>query len=142
MTLLRRLHPFLHLGWLLASLNLAVSVFAFAGREPLSSAQMQAIYSNPPAWDLPLFVAARSTHGPALDGPLLGALHHLNVPALVVSVPFYILLFRGFRGGSLLWASYIYTVILAALTVLQWLLVGRSLTWLAQRLRATSTRAT
>ncbi len=142
MSLSRQLRPFFHLGWLLASLNLAVSVYALAGREPQSSAQMRATYSNPPAWDLPIYIAARSIQGPALDGPLLGALQNLNAPAMVLSVPFYILLFRGFRGGSLLSASYIYAFLLAFLTVVQWLLVGRAITWFSRKLYAASTRAT
>ena len=139
---LRRFRPFFRLGWFLASLNLAVSVYAFAGIEPLSSDQMQSIYSHPPAWDFPLFIAARSIQGPALDGPLLGALQGLNLPALLVSAPFYVLLFRGSRGASLLWASHTYAAVLALLTILQWLLVGRALTWVARYIRQASARAT
>ena len=135
------LPPF-HLGWFLAAVNLALWVGAFADKQPWSPEAIAAVHTNPPAWDMPLFVAARSLQAPPLESPLTAALQVLNIPALVVSLPFLFVAFRFFSPAAQHSLSYIYAAVFAWLMVVQWLLVGRLCTWVFQKVHPKSHRAT
>ena len=139
---LRARVPAFHLGWFLAALNLALWAVPFADKEPWSPEAVSAIYLNPPAWDAPLFIAARPLQPPPLEAPLTAALMTLNIPVFLVAFPCAFLFHHGFPVSSQYWLSYVYAAVLAGLAIAQWLLIGRFLTWAARKLRATFTRAT
>ena len=134
------LPPF-HLGWFLAAINLALWACAFADKEPWPPEAIAAIHTNPPAWDMPVFIAARSLQPPPLESPLTGVLQVLNIPALIVSFPFLFVAFRYFPPTAQHSLSYIYAAVFAWLMVLQWLFVGRLSTWLLRKARSTFHRA-
>ena len=134
---LRSRLPAFHLGWFLAAPNLALWTVGFADKEPWSPFAVAAIYANPPAWDAPLFIAARALQVPPLESPLVGVLMTLNIPAFVLSFPFAYLFRHLFPVSAQHSLSYVYAVVLACLTTVQWLLIARFLSWSRRKVFAT-----